>query len=427
MHPAIKRFLPRSLFGRSLLILVTPVVLLQIVATYVFYVQHWDTMSKRLSAGVSGDIAMVIDVVSQERDRNARHDLFELTERHTGIRLRFVESEILPNAPRLGGRSSVGAMLGSTLEERTQRPYQIDDDSDDRNVMVAVQLPDGVLHAMVPRKRLFSSTTYVFILWMIGTSLILFAIAGVFLRNQVRPIRRLAAAAESFGKGHDIPDFKPEGATEVRRAAMEFNHMRERITRAITQRTAMLAGVSHDLRTPLTRLKLQLAMMGESPDIEDMKTDVAEMETMLDAYLAFVRGEGGEAVVTTELKPLLEEVVGGAGQAQAQRVSPRHHQPGRQRLPLRPHGRSRRPSGQRHARADGRRRRPRHPGRPARGGLQAVLPRRCLAEPRHGRRRPRPDDRARRRARPWRRRHPRRLAARRPARDRAAAGLSGSK
>jgi two-component system osmolarity sensor histidine kinase EnvZ len=291
---------------------VTPVVLLQIVATYVFYVQHWDTMSKRLSAGVSGDIAMVIDVVSQERDRNARHDLFELTERHTGIRLRFVESEILPNGPRLGGRSSVGAMLGSTLEERTQRPYQIDDDSDDRNVMVTVQLPDGVLHAMVPRKRLFSSTTYVFILWMIGTSLILFAIAGVFLRNQVRPIRRLAAAAESFGKGHDIPDFKPEGATEVRRAAMEFNHMRERITRAITQRTAMLAGVSHDLRTPLTRLKLQLAMMGESPDIEDMKTDVAEMETMLDAYLAFVRGEGGEAVVTTELKPLLEEVVGGA-------------------------------------------------------------------------------------------------------------------
>jgi two-component system osmolarity sensor histidine kinase EnvZ len=203
-------------------------------------------------------------------------------------------------------------MLGSTLEERTQRPYQIDDDSDDRNVMVAVQLPDGVLHAMVPRKRLFSSTTYVFILWMIGTSLILFAIAGVFLRNQVRPIRRLAAAAESFGKGHDIPDFKPEGATEVRRAATEFNHMRERITRAIGQRTAMLAGVSHDLRTPLTRLKLQLAMMGESPDIEDMKTDLAEMEKMLDAYLAFVRGEGGEAVVSTELKPLLEEVVGGA-------------------------------------------------------------------------------------------------------------------
>ncbi|MBV8166011.1 MAG: HAMP domain-containing protein, partial [Alphaproteobacteria bacterium] len=312
MHPAIKRFLPRSLFGRSLLILVTPVVLLQIVATYVFYVQHWDTMSKRLSSGVAGDIEMVIDVVGQERDRDARYAVFELTERHTGIRLRFVESEILPNGARQAGRSSVGAMLGSTLEERTQRPYQIDDDSDDRNVLVAVQLPDGVLHAVVPRKRLFSSTTYVFILWMIGTSLILFAIAGVFLRNQVRPIRRLAAAAESFGKGHDIPDFKPEGATEVRRAAMEFNHMRERITRAITQRTAMLAGVSHDLRTPLTRLKLQLAMMGESADIEDMKTDVAEMETMLDAYLAFVRGEGGEAVVATELKPLLEEVVGGA-------------------------------------------------------------------------------------------------------------------
>jgi two-component system osmolarity sensor histidine kinase EnvZ len=312
MNAFIKRFLPRSLFGRSLMILVTPVVLLQIVATYVFYEQHWETMSKRLSGGVAGDVAMVIDVLSEDIDTASRDTMLALAERHTGIRMHYVGTEILPNRPVHASGSSVGATLASALEERVARPFQVDADSDDRNVLVAIQMSEGVLHASVPRKRLFSSTTYVFILWMIGTSLILYAIAGVFMRNQVRPIRRLAAAAESFGKGHEIRDFKPEGASEVRRAAIEFNRMRERITRQITQRTAMLAGVSHDLRTPLTRLKLQLALLGDGPEIDELKTDVVEMEKMLDAYLAFVRGEGAEAVVSTDLKPLLEEVVGGA-------------------------------------------------------------------------------------------------------------------
>src|SRR5215831_279560 len=187
----LKRFVPRSLLGRSLLILVTPVVLLQIVATYVFYESHWDTMSKRLSAAVSGELAMVIEVLSQDLDLESRRVLLALAERHTGIRLRYEPTDILPNAPRRVGTSSVGTMLAQTLEEYVHRPFQIDAESDDRNVLVAIQLSEGVLRANVPRKRLFSSTTYVFILWMVGTSLILFAIAGVFLRNQVRPIRRL--------------------------------------------------------------------------------------------------------------------------------------------------------------------------------------------------------------------------------------------
>jgi two-component system osmolarity sensor histidine kinase EnvZ len=312
MGAFIKQFLPRSLFGRSLMILVTPVVLLQIVATYVFYEQHWETMSKRLSGGVAGDIAMVIDVFSEDIDNASRNAMLVLAERNTGIHMRYAGTEILPNRPPPAHGSSIETMLAAAVEERVHRPFEIEHDADDRIVLVAIQLPEGVLYASVPRKRLFSSTTYVFILWMIGTSMILYAIAGVFMRNQVRPIRRLAAAAESFGKGHQISDFKPEGASEVRRAAIEFNRMRERITRQITQRTAMLAGVSHDLRTPLTRLKLQLALLGDGPEIEELKTDVVEMEKMLEAYLAFVRGEGAEAVVSTDLKPLLEEVVGGA-------------------------------------------------------------------------------------------------------------------
>jgi two-component system osmolarity sensor histidine kinase EnvZ len=155
-----------------------------------------------------------------------------------------------------------------------------------------VQLPDGVMEIFVPRERLFSSTTYIFLMWMIGTSLLLFAIATMFMRNQVRPIRRLAAAVDNFGKGRDVPDFKPEGATEIRRAAAAFERMRGRINNALTQRTEMLAGVSHDLRTPLTRMKLQLAMLAESKGVEDLKEDLREMEVMVEEFLAFARGEG---------------------------------------------------------------------------------------------------------------------------------------
>jgi two-component system osmolarity sensor histidine kinase EnvZ len=179
-------------------------------------------------------------------------------------------------------------------------------------VEVKIQLEDGVLHAVVPLNRLFSSSSYVFILYMVGTSLVLFAVATVFMRNQVRPLRRLATAADRFGKGQDVPDFKPQGATEVRLAAAAFNRMRARIQRQITQRTEMLAGVSHDLRTPLTRMKLQLAMLGDATEIEELKGDVAEMERMVEGYLAFARGEGTEKPAETDLGLLLRDVVGDA-------------------------------------------------------------------------------------------------------------------
>jgi two-component system osmolarity sensor histidine kinase EnvZ len=146
---------------------------------------------------------------------------------------------------------------------------------------------------------------------MVGTSLVLFAVASVFMRNQVRPIRRLARAMDRFGKGREPGDFRPAGATEVRQAAAAFNVMRERIQRMISQRTEMLAGVSHDLRTPLTRLKLELAML-QGKDVEAMRSDVADMERMLNEYLAFARGEGTEAMSETDVGELLAEVVEGA-------------------------------------------------------------------------------------------------------------------
>src|SRR6185437_10650050 len=208
---------------------------------------------------------------------------------------------------RLAGDSIEGPLVDA-LNERVRRRYRIDFTSDLHRVLVAVQLPGGVLDVGVPRQRLYSSTTYIFVLWMVGSSIVLFAVAILFMRNQVRALRRLADAAESFGKGRNVAHFKPEGAAEIRQAAAAFLVMRDRIQRQITQRTEMLAGVSHDLRTPLTRMKLALALLGDDLAIDELRSDVTEMEKMVESYLDFARGEGTETPVETDLAMLLEEV-----------------------------------------------------------------------------------------------------------------------
>ena len=224
-------------------------------------------------------------------------------------------------------------MLGHALDDQIRQTYLIDEETYPDHVIVDVQLAEGVLHMVMQRKRLFSSTVYVFVLWMIGTAMILVGIASIFMRNQVKPIRRLAVAADNFGKGRDVVRFKPEGAKEVRQAASAFMAMRERIMRQISQRTEMLAGVSHDLRTPLTRMKLQLAMAGDAEGVQDLKSDVEEMEHMLESYLAFARGEGAEAPEPTDLTALLNEVV---AQARRSGAPLDIHAEGDFTLPLRP-------------------------------------------------------------------------------------------
>jgi two-component system osmolarity sensor histidine kinase EnvZ len=307
----VKRFLPRSLLGRSLMIIVTPLIVLQLVSAWVFYDRHWETISRRLVSAVAGEIAVAIEGLRQFPGDESQRRILATTSL-PGLGMRFLKGEILPNEPpeRRGG--ILERLLDGALNEALRRPYQLDAWSYDRDVRIQVQLQDGVLDVMVPRERLFSSTTYIFVMWMVGTAMVLFAVATMFMRNQVRPISRLAAAVDSFGKGRDAPDFKPEGATEIRLAAQAFNRMRQRILRTISQRTDMLAGVSHDLRTPLTRMKLQLAMMAPSQEIADLKADVAEMEKLVDEYLSFARGESTEAVVTADVADLLDDVVSGA-------------------------------------------------------------------------------------------------------------------
>ena len=305
----IKNLLPRSLFGRSLLIIVMPLILLQVVSTWIFYDRHWEHITRRLASAVAGEIATVIDNRRNFPGEKNQRWFFYSSGAHLDLRMGFRTDDILPNLSPETGSGILERLLTNALRERVRRPFHLDAWSHERDVRIQIQLPNGVLDVLVSRERLFSSTTYIFVMWMVGTSLVLFAVAMIFMRNQIRPIRRLAAAVENFGKGREVPDFEPGGATEIRRAAAAFNLMRERIYRTISQRTEMLAGVSHDLRTPLTRMKLQLAMLGEAAEVEELKRDVAQMENMVNDYLAFARGEAAEAVVASDIGELLDDVV----------------------------------------------------------------------------------------------------------------------
>jgi len=305
----IKRFLPRTLEGRTILILVVPVIVAQMITVYIFFERHFSTLSVELSRAVAGDVAMLIEATEKAPDRRPR--IFASAAGTLDLSVEFEEGATLPADVTKHWNPLIEPILATALQEKVSRPFTIGAYGDDNWVEIRVQLADGVLDVRSPQRRLFSYTAFVFIAWVVGASLLLTWIAVIFMRNQVRPIRRLALAAENFGKGRDTMRLKPAGALEVRQAATAFLTMRDRIRRQIAQRTEMLAGVSHDLRTPLTRMKLQLALLTDEEDSEGLRADVVEMETMIDAYLAFARGEGGEAAQRTDLTQLLRDVVDG--------------------------------------------------------------------------------------------------------------------
>jgi two-component system osmolarity sensor histidine kinase EnvZ len=304
----VKRLLPKTLFGRSLLIIVTPLILLQLVVTWVFYDRHWDTVARRLAGAVAGDIAYVIETVPMSQPELTLETAFDRVSAATDLDMTWRPGARLAKPGARASGSSIEPQLAAAIEERVHRPFEIGEALDARDLLISVQLEHGVLEVEAPRKRLYTSTTYVFILWMIGCSMILFAVATLFMRNQVRALKRLAAAADSFGKGRNVAEFKLEGAAEIRQAALAFLAMRDRIHRQISQRTEMLAGVSHDLRTPLTRMKLALALIGEGDTVAELCSDVDEMERMVQGYLDFARGAGSEEPVESDVLLLLEEI-----------------------------------------------------------------------------------------------------------------------
>lgn len=308
-----KRMLPRTLFGRSFLIMATPLLLAQIIATYIFFDRHWGAVTWRLSDAVAAEVSWVVEQIDAEPTPQARETIFRRAAERLQMQFVFESGAVFDEGTTPTADSPMALRLWETLTNRLQRPIVVRSLVEDRVVEARFAIEGGVLRVAVPDRRLFTATGYVFILWMVGSAVILFMVALVFMRNQIRPIRRLARAAELFGKGRDVKRFKPEGAFEVRQAAQAFLQMRERIRRQIDQRTEMLAGVSHDLRTPLTRMRLQLAMLGDGPDVKGLTQDVDDMQRMIEAYLDFARGQASEASTVFEAGALAREVASGYG------------------------------------------------------------------------------------------------------------------
>jgi len=283
----LRRFLPKSLYARVALIVILPIFLMQSVITYVFFARHWDLVTANLSANVAGQIGLITTRYENAETPETKAVLINEALEKLDLSTRFEEGGIVPRDDKKSFFSLYNETLDRQLAERLDQAYWFNTQSWPAYVEIRVQLEDGYLVFLPLRSRVFATTGPVFVLWLIGTSLLLGSIAIVFLRNQVRSILKLATAAEAFGRGRDAPNFRPTGATEVRRAGKAFIAMRERINRHIDQRTKMLAGVSHDIRTPLTRMKLSLAMQRETDDIIAMQKDVVEMEEMLTGYLEF--------------------------------------------------------------------------------------------------------------------------------------------
>lgn len=298
-----KAITPRGLFARSLLIIGVPVVMLQLVVAVVFLDRHWEAVTARLAEAVAREIQLVVTVMP---DRPTGQWLAEAGEA-TQMQFEWQPGHHWHETPD-GQQNIFSRMIGRAVKDNLPYPARVQLDQQPKMYDIIVKLDDGILRVRVPERRLYTASTFSFILWFSATALIMLTVAILFMRNQVRPIVRLAQAAGRFGRGLDTPNFKPEGAREVRRAAEAFLRMRDRLQRQITQRTEMLAGVSHDLRSPLTRMQLQLALMGEQGGVADLRTDIQEMTRMIDAYLAFARGEGDEEASEISLRDLISSI-----------------------------------------------------------------------------------------------------------------------
>lgn len=299
--------MPKGLYARALIIIIAPMVLLQSVLTFVFLERHWQTVTKRLSTVTVQNISMMIDLY-QENPKEG-DALVRLAEQNLGIRVSFIPGEELPQVRSKPFFDLLDSTLSDEITRQIGRPFWIDTVGRSNLVDIRIKLDNAVMRVLARRSQTYASNSQIFLLWMVGTSLVLLTVAILFLRNQIKPILRLSEAAESFGKGRPPPDdFHPRGAREVRQAALAFIEMRDRIERHVEQRTVMLAGVSHDLRTVLTRFKLQLALFEETPELEAMRDDVDEMQAMLEDYLAFAKGDSGEEIVRADIGEILGEV-----------------------------------------------------------------------------------------------------------------------
>jgi two-component system osmolarity sensor histidine kinase EnvZ len=308
--------MPKGLFARSLIIIIAPVVVLQSLVVFVFMERNWQDVTQRLSEATVGEIAALVDIIEAAPADTNFNALTAIAATRFQLNVAVLPPEPLPPPGPKPFFSPLDRVLSQEITRAIGKPFWIDTVGRSNLVEIRIQLSHNVLRVFAPRSQTYAATALIFISAMVASSAVLLAIAIIFLRNQIRPILKLTAAVDDFGKGRPVADFAPRGAREVRQATVAFHQMRERVERQIDQRTAMLSGVSHDLRTVLTRLRLQLAILdGPAEDITALRNDVDDMDRMLEGYLAFARGDSGEAVVETDIAAMLDSL------AEAARIS----------------------------------------------------------------------------------------------------------
>ena len=298
-----KKLIPSSLLGRSLIIVFIPVVSLIIITTLIFYQTSWNIISKRLTQSVVADINVVVKLIEQDlkfKAINIANEDFKMEveyRKNTNLNILSFKKQ----------RGILAKRLQQALDE-LNRPFFYDLNNLDQGAKIIIQLNKDLLIITVDKDRIYSESAFVFLLWMFFASLILLMIAYFFMKGQIRPLKRLAIIAETFGRGLDAPELKGSGSLEIRQTTKAFNLMRTRIKRFIKQRTDMLAGVSHDLKTPLTRMKLQLSLMKDDDAKKELEHDINEMTAMLNSYVSFVRGETPETIENININNLIKNI-----------------------------------------------------------------------------------------------------------------------
>jgi len=302
----IKNILPKRLFYRSLIIVATPIILLQIIITVVFFDSLWIKANKGMTRSLVGEVKTLYD--SYNNETSNKKFIIELYNINYDFSIKLKKNEVLPDEKTERWYSPVDRSLRRELKSVFGTSYWFNTTKYKELVDLRIKLENDILQIFFPKHKISPSSARIFALWITLPGLLLIAVAIIFLKNQTRPIVNLSKAAESFGKGEYIKEFRPSGAKEIRQAAHEFNKMRKRITIHLNQRSEMLSGISHDLRTPLTRLKLQLALLKQQDLAKKMSEDIEEMERMLNEYLEFSRHQKNEETEIVEINKIVKEI-----------------------------------------------------------------------------------------------------------------------
>ena len=307
LNKFIKDLLPKRLFYRGLLIVAVPILILQITISLVFFDSLWIKTNKGLTRALVGEIVTIIDIYNNESEYNKKI-VTDLYNKNFSFSVRFLENEKLPDIKVERWFSPMDRTLRRELKPKIGEHW-FNTISYKEVVDLRIKFGDGVLQIFFPKERIQTSSIRIFAFWITVPAILMITVAMIFLKNQTRPITKLAQASERFGRGEDIEEFRPSGALEIRKAGLEFEKMRKRIQRHLNQRSEMLSGISHDLRTPLTRIKLQLAVIKDKDLSEKISKDVDEMEKMLNEYLQFTSTGAKDKTETFDISELTDEII----------------------------------------------------------------------------------------------------------------------